>query len=502
MSFYARTTRRWLDQRFCKNGPNGAYLAHMPIYGLGHPDAEGGHLGRLARFLRLLRALDGLSFESVLDVGGAEGWWSHAVRTLFGARTATTDLSLQACLRARELFGLPAAAVDCARLPFADGAFDVVVCSEVLEHVEHPVATLLELCRVARRTVLLTTEEVRYDRAAIDAYLFRRPGWPHMERNLFHPDDSTAGLPGVLLVPQCDAPPPHQAPATEQAIEWLLANTTSTEMAPGRIGVVATIPRPGHSPRTRSHGDRELLEDLLRATVAPGTRAEPPGEAAQEQWLSTLRDPHTHRVLQRDANGLRGSRSFPVTDGVPDFVDVEAPAPSRAELVERLVGTPQAQREALLSLHDRLALPERWTQDVFDLRQREHRRGFWPNDQLTPRTDSKDGDGFRWRATGPDPWVVTPFLQRPLRALELELRIHAPGVAVDAGTGQVFWKGPDDETFTEANSVLFPVHNDGRVHRYRIELAGRPNAPAEVQWLRIDPVDGPCEVDLLSLRLE
>jgi SAM-dependent methyltransferase len=39
---------------------------------------------------------------------------------------------------------------DATRLPFADGAFDAVVCSEVLEHVPDDVGTLAELVRVLR----------------------------------------------------------------------------------------------------------------------------------------------------------------------------------------------------------------------------------------------------------------------------------------------------------------------------------------------------------------
>ncbi len=499
MSFYARTTRAWLDQRFRKRGPGGAYFAHMPIYGIGHPDSEGGHAGRLARFLGILKALDRLSFTTLLDVGGAEGYLAHVAGSLFGVQCATTDLSHEACLRARELFGVSSAAVDSACLPFADAAFDVVVCSEVIEHVEQPVALLLELCRVARCAVVLTTEEVRYDRAAIDDYLFRRPGWPHMERNLFHPDDFSAGLPGVHLTPQCDMPPPRETLAREALIAWVLANTTSSDMAPGRIGVIAMLPRPLWVARDRRYDDRQLLEQLLATTVAPGALATAPSAEAQLAWCTTLRDPSTYASMTLSAEGLHGSRCYPVRGGVPDFVDVHAVTLSRSELEQRLAGTPHAQRTALLALDDRLSLPDRWTQDVFDLRRREDRRGFWPNEQLRQRAGT---DGFCWHSTGNDPWVVTPHLQRPLRAIELELRIHAPGVAVDAGTGQVFWKGAADETFTEAASILFPLHNDGEVHRYRIELAGHPLLPAEVQWLRLDLVDGPCEVDLLSLRLE
>ena len=52
--------------------------------------------------------------------------------------------------------GAPAARVDrplfdadAADMPFADGAFDYVICSHVLEHVEHPDAVIAELVRVA-----------------------------------------------------------------------------------------------------------------------------------------------------------------------------------------------------------------------------------------------------------------------------------------------------------------------------------------------------------------
>lgn len=41
-------------------------------------------------------------------------------------------------------------------LPYEDGAFDLVVCCEVLEHLEDPPTGMAELARVARRGVLLS----------------------------------------------------------------------------------------------------------------------------------------------------------------------------------------------------------------------------------------------------------------------------------------------------------------------------------------------------------
>ncbi|MFN9277486.1 MAG: class I SAM-dependent methyltransferase [Planctomycetota bacterium] len=495
MGLYTKITRDWLEQRFAKRTPAGVYFAHMPVYGLGHPDAEGGHLRRYARILRVLQQLDGLRFGSLLDVGGAEGYVAHAAARILGCEATSVDLSLEASLRARELFGLPSAAVDCWRLPFADGAFDVVLCSEVIEHVEHPVETLLELQRVARVAVVLTTEELHYDRGHIDAYLWKRPGWPHMERNLFHPDDLRACLPTATLRPQCDREPEASALPRAETVAWILANTRADDLRPGRIGVTALIPGPEFAAQPRRHADGDLLERLLDVTVAPGARAAPPTAATEARFRARLRDPITRQPLREEAGALAGSRHYALRDGVPDFVDVDAAGPAREALAARVRDLPHG--EALLALRDKLYLFDRVAGDALDLTQRAAQKGFWPNEQLQPR-----GEGFAWRATGDDPWLVTPCLQRRLRAVHVDLRVHAPGLPIDALTGQVFWKGPADETFTEPASVKFRLRNDGARRTYRVDLAANPALPAEVQWLRLDLADAPCEIDLYGLRFE
>lgn len=497
MGLYTYITRNWLDERFRRRSDAGVYLAHMPIYGLGAGDCELDQPGHLARVLRILRQLDQLEYETLLDVGGAEGFLPHLARTIHGVTAVTTDLSHEAGLRANELFGLPSAAVDCHLLPFADDAFDVVVCSEVIGHVEHPVETILELQRVARRAVILTTERVQYDRQRIDDYLFRRPGWPHMERNLFHPDDLAACFPGASLEPHCDELPPPGLEGLDATRDWLLENTTATELGAPRVGIVVTDVRDPAARCARRHADGALLDRLLATKIEKGSTW--PARATVEDLVPLLRDPDKRAPLRAQDRYLvspDGPR-FPIAGDVPDLVRLERPAPSRAELESYLQRRHPERAEAVLALRDRLFLPERQTRDFFDLREREHRRGFWPNDQLR----SRGGEGFSWWATGNDPWVVTPCLQRPVRELEIEMRVHAKGNPVESGTGQVFWKGPDDATFHEANSVKFRVPNDGRLHTHRVALTENPLLPDEIQWLRLDPIDGECEVDLLSLRL-
>lgn len=502
MGLYTRITRSWLESRFQRRDAAGVYFAHMPIYGIGTAHAEGNHLGRLLRLFRILRELDGMRCTTLLDVGGAEGYLAHLARELCGLQSVSADLSHEACRRAGELFGLPSLAVDSSRLPFADGAFDVVVCSEVIEHVEHAVETVLELQRVARCAVILTTEEVHFDRAAVDDYLFRRPGWPHMERNLFLPEDLAALFPGAPLQPQLRGERPHQELDRQATFAWLIDHAATAELRAGDTGVVVPWTKADvRIPRRRS--DAELAHALLATTIAPGSRW--PHAAQVDALLPLLREPGTGAALRRDGDGdgdelVGDAGRYPVSGGVPDFVDTTAPPPPRERLAAQLSAVAPERAAALLTLRDRLFLADRCERSEFDFRDPEQRRGFWPNDQLTARAGAAD-DGFCWRSTGPDPWVVTPCLQRPLTAVELELRVHAPDIPVAAGTGQIFWKGEHDVDFREARSVQFRVPNDGRFHTHRVELTGHPALPAEVQWLRLDVIDGACEVDLRALRL-
>ncbi|MES3027926.1 MAG: class I SAM-dependent methyltransferase [Pseudomonadota bacterium] len=94
----------------------------------------------------------------VLDLGCGEGRHVHGLHVLGGVNVVGLDRDGPSLVKARDgLDMLPAATAttafvlgDAYKTPFADGAFDAVICSEVLEHLEDYHAALAEIARVLK----------------------------------------------------------------------------------------------------------------------------------------------------------------------------------------------------------------------------------------------------------------------------------------------------------------------------------------------------------------
>lgn len=122
-------------------------------------------LGRFHRVVAdLLMQTDA---RTALDAGCGEGL---AIRRVVGQRRICVfglDESVDALRVAKQFNPDPHyVAGDVVDMPFPDGAFDLVLCLEVLEHLRDPSPALAELCRVSRRWLLLSVPNEPFFRGA------------------------------------------------------------------------------------------------------------------------------------------------------------------------------------------------------------------------------------------------------------------------------------------------------------------------------------------------
>jgi ubiquinone/menaquinone biosynthesis C-methylase UbiE len=99
--------------------------------------------------------LDGLAPRRILEIGVGEGHVTERVRERFPDATIVgVDLPDEELAGDWRTAGLACLFGDATRLPVPDGAVDLVLAIEVLEHIPRPDAALAELARVCSGTLV------------------------------------------------------------------------------------------------------------------------------------------------------------------------------------------------------------------------------------------------------------------------------------------------------------------------------------------------------------
>jgi ubiquinone/menaquinone biosynthesis C-methylase UbiE len=116
---------------------------------------------KFARICGLVR--ERLPCEAFLDAGCGDGRYLAALAAELPTRRAGLDISERILETARQCVRADFRQGNLEAIPFADDEFDLVLCSQVIEHVLHADAAVGELARVLRPagTLIISTDNAR-----------------------------------------------------------------------------------------------------------------------------------------------------------------------------------------------------------------------------------------------------------------------------------------------------------------------------------------------------
>lgn len=132
------------------------------------------HKNPIQRFLinrffnQLVAEAKSLHPKTILDVGCGEGFTLNKLRkNNIGKDLIGVDYSTTAVTLGKKQFPhLNLKQGDAYKLPFKDNTFDLVLCLEVLEHLENPQKALKEIVRVSKKHCLISVPHEPYFRMA------------------------------------------------------------------------------------------------------------------------------------------------------------------------------------------------------------------------------------------------------------------------------------------------------------------------------------------------
>lgn len=333
---YTERTREWLDEQVAETIRAGR--SRPSYYGAGG-EVTGlpiEHVLGLARALVILDRLSRMPFSSVLDVGAGTGWLAYLMREHLAARPVTVDLSREFSSWSRRRLGIPSYVANAAALPFADDSFDVVVCSEVIEHVEHPLAVLGELERVARSAVVVTTQESCVDDWQRRLLMAAAADDPHAERNFFLGSDFVDFFGEKTEVEALMSAPERlrlfDLRTVDDLAACLLEITGRVQIGPGSYGALA-VSRTAECEREAVVSRAEMVAGILASDRALGGASGFRADWAPPPWDDRSSEPAVDPVcpsclaaldeVERSLVCSSCAAVYPVDRGVPILIAAE-----------------------------------------------------------------------------------------------------------------------------------------------------------------------------------
>jgi SAM-dependent methyltransferase len=394
-------TRAWLEESFLRSVA-GLREQSEPYDAAGQPrHMTRYHFQELQRKLRIFSWLDRCRFESFIDVGSGFDVYPQRVAERYGVPAFYSDLvpSMNLPFGGASFGRLDrAVTLNLESLPFRDAAFDVVLASEVLEHLVRPVEAIAELMRITRKVLVMTSLEAlsvsRWERWL--AHLMVDVRVPHVERNFFIESEIEAIFgPGVQhgnLLHDPSLPVSAFAPAEQQdaayaalrsipaLVEALQRSVRETRHVAGAMGILIVKPvvagaldagRPAAEAQLASwliertaafhHAIRRLAEQIVAGTADLPERDRPIGDDLRERLQCP--DCRTGALAPR-GSGLACTAcpsEFRGEYGVPVLYPTRPRDPEVAlkGALDRLCGSDRGRRRAV----QRLALRLRRNED-------------------------------------------------------------------------------------------------------------------------------------------
>ncbi len=282
---------------------------HAPIYGYmkGSRHTIPLHLVHYARTFSIFKLMNTLEFSSVLNVGGAEGYHSWFIERLFGAKVVTADIQTKALTKARNFYGIDVCAADARALPFADNSFDLVVCIETIEHVPNPQRVVDELKRVARKTVLVSTESYFDSPEQRTAFLeYLRETHPQFFRvknpvtpsdvNHFTADDfkQLFGSETIKFFPQFNNKHAEIIAPIEEVRKHVQKMTEGIEVSKASK-VIVLFEKEDSAPRKKKLAEEKILDRLILDKPFFPLEMDPEMEDEDRETVERLKDWHARK---------------------------------------------------------------------------------------------------------------------------------------------------------------------------------------------------------------